>query len=290
GDLLGLFARGRRLLEHDERDDRLARSGIGTPHDRGFGHELVRHQRRLDLGAAQAVPGYAQHVVGAAQNPEVAVFVALGVVAGQIHALELAGEIAGLVPVFVAPYRTDHGRPGAPDDQQPAGTGRQLVTRLVDHCGVDTGQRQRAGTGLEGRGTRQWRKNMPAGFGLPPRVDHGAARTAHVLEVPDPRLGVDGFAHRTEQSQTGQVVVARMVVGVLFRRLDERADCRGRRIENGDLVTLDHLPEATRIRIRGNAFEDDLGEPGSERAVGDVGVAGDPADVGRAPEDVVGFG
>ncbi|MDR9063286.1 hypothetical protein FEP47_02522 [Burkholderia multivorans] len=71
--------------------------------------------------------------------------------------------------------------------------------------------------------------------------------------------------------------------------LDQRAD-RGRRgIEHAHLVIADHLPEASRIGIRRHAFEHDLRAAAGERPVRDVGMARDPADVGRAPEHVGGF-
>ncbi|MDR9117426.1 hypothetical protein FEP32_03323 [Burkholderia multivorans] len=71
--------------------------------------------------------------------------------------------------------------------------------------------------------------------------------------------------------------------------LDQRAD-RGRRgIEHADLVIADHLPEAARIGIRRHAFEHDLRAAARERSVRDVGMARDPADVGRAPEHVGGL-
>jgi hypothetical protein len=71
--------------------------------------------------------------------------------------------------------------------------------------------------------------------------------------------------------------------------LDEGADRRRCGIEDRDLVLGDRLPEAAGVGIRRDAFEDDLGAAERERPVGDVGVAGDPADVGGAPEDVVGL-
>ena len=74
---------------------------------------------------------------------------------------------------------------------------------------------------------------------------------------------------------------------VPFGQLDERAD-RGRcGVKNADLVFFDHLPEAAGVRVGGNAFENDLGRTGSQRAVSDIGVPGDPADVGRAPEHIL---
>jgi hypothetical protein len=42
----------------------------------GLGDGVVQHQRRLDLGGAQAVAGDVEHVVDAAGDPVVAVGVA----------------------------------------------------------------------------------------------------------------------------------------------------------------------------------------------------------------------
>ena len=84
-----------------------------------------------------------------------------------------------------------------------------------------------------------------------------------------------------------QVVVARMRGRGAFGGLDQRTDRRRRGVEDADLVILDHLPEAAGVRIGRHALEDDLGGAAGERAVGDVGVAGHPADVGGTPEDIV---
>ena len=54
-----------------------------------------------------------------------------------------------------------------------------------------------------------------------------------------------------------------------------------------DLVTLDDLPEAIFARMIGRALVHHDARAVRERAVDDVAVAGDPADVGGAPVDVV---
>ena len=77
--------------------------------------------------------------------------------------------------------------------------------------------------------------------------------------------------------------------GLLHRLLagpHQRAD-RGRRgVEDVDLVLVDHLPEAGDRRIGRHALEHQRRRAVGERAVEDVGVAGHPADIGRAPVDV----
>ena len=54
-------------------------------------------------------------------------------------------------------------------------------------------------------------------------------------------------------------------------------------------MILDHFPETAGIGIGGYAFKNDLRGTHGQRAVGDVAVAGNPADVGRAPENVARF-
>ena len=67
----------------------------------------------------------------------------------------------------------------------------------------------------------------------------------------------------------------------------QRADCGRRGVEDRNPVLFDHLPEAPVVGIVGHAFEDHLRRAVQQRSVGDVAVPGDPADVRRAPEDVV---
>ncbi len=78
---------------------------------RRLGHGRVADQRDLDLGRAQPVAGDLDHVVHAADDPEVAVLVALGRVAGHVHAGVLAPVLAAR-SVGVAVDRAQHGRPG----------------------------------------------------------------------------------------------------------------------------------------------------------------------------------
>ena len=112
----------------------------------------------------------------------------------------------------------------------------------------------------------------------------GQCLVADGAPVPEPGLGIDRLADRAEQADRGAVVL-------LHRRLalaHQRAD-RGRGgVEDVDPVALDHVPEAADIGIVGDAFEHQAGRAVGERAVDDIGVAGDPADVGGAPEKLAG--
>ena len=78
-----------------------------------------------------------------------------------------------------------------------------------------------------------------------------------------------------------------MFFGEVVAGLDKGADGGGSGVEDGDLVALDHVPEASEVGVVGGAFIHDLGDAIGERAVDDVGVSGDPAHVGGAPVDIV---
>src|SRR5207247_1281501 len=67
----------------------------------------------------------------------------------------------------------------------------------------------------------------------------------------------------------------------------ERADGRRRGVEHGDAVALYDLPEATPVGVIRRALVHHAGGAEGKRAVDDVAVSGDPADIGRAPVHVV---
>jgi len=73
----------------------------------------------------------------------------------------------------------------------------------------------------------------------------------------------------------------------MVARLDEGADGGRRGVENRDAVFLDHFPETAEIRRVRRAFVHHLGDAVSQRAVNDVRVPGDPADVGGAPVNIL---
>ena len=66
---------------------RLALEVIGPADDGSFGDGRMADQGALDFGGADAVAGDVEHVVDAADDPEIAVLVAARAVAGEIAAL-----------------------------------------------------------------------------------------------------------------------------------------------------------------------------------------------------------
>src|SRR5579884_3322085 len=67
----------------------------------------------------------------------------------------------------------------------------------------------------------------------------------------------------------------------------ESANSGGRGIEDRDFVLLDNAPEAVRLWIVRGSLIHHHGGAILERAVHNVAVSRDPADIGRAPVDVL---
>ena len=123
-----------------------------------------------------------------------------------------------------------------------------------------------------------------AGFGLPPGVDDdGFTFTDHFV-IPAPDFRLDGFADRGHVLEA--VVVLLGLVGAGFA---QHADGGGRRVEDVYVEALGDAPRTARVGKLRHTFVENAGGGQSQRAIDDVGVAGDPADVGHAPVDIFGM-
>src|SRR5438874_62239 len=117
-----------------------------------------------------------------------------------------------------------------------------LTSALLGHYAGER-ERRRAGLGRDGAG--EGRDHDAARLRLPPGVDDRAALAADQAMVPHPCLGVDGLAHRAEEAERGEVVLARPRLAPLAEGAD-----RGRRgVEHRDAELLDDLPAAVRLRM-----------------------------------------
>ena len=235
------------------------------------------------------MPRHIEHVVNAASDAEVAtVKAAHRAVAGQVQpATHFCREITLLKALRIVPDGADHGGPRAFDHQQAAGAIGHVFAGLIDDGGHDAGQGQRATARHQRRGTRQRGDHVATGFGLPKGVNDRAALASHMPVVPHPGLGIDRLANRAQDAQGVQPGAGWMHFFICLSGLDQGTDGRGRGVENTALVALYHLPETSGIGVGGNALKNDLGRPGCQRAVGYIRMAGDPADIGCAPEHIV---
>ena len=118
---------------------------------------------------------------------------------------------------------------------------------------------------------------------MPPGVYDYRFVFAYYFVIPAPDVGLDGFAYR---GHVLEVVV--VFLGLIEAGFAEHADGGGRGVEDVDVEALGDAPGSARVGELGHAFVEDAGGAERERAIDDVGVAGDPADVGHAPVDVIG--
>ena len=123
-----------------------------------------------------------------------------------------------------------------------------------------------------------------AGFRLPPGVhDDGFAFADHFV-IPAPDFRLDGLADR------GHVLEAIVVfLGLVGAGFAQHANGGGRSVEDVDVEAFGDAPRAPGIGELRHAFVKHAGGGQRQRAVNDVGVAGDPADVRHAPVDVFGM-
>ncbi len=132
--------------------------------------------------------------------------------------------------------------------------------------------------------TGQRRHEYRTGFGLPPGVHDWALAAADVFAIPLPFVSVHG-SPVTEQSERREVVLLHVVVAVLPHGRNRRR----RSIEHVNGVLLDELPQAVVLGVVRCAVVQYCRRSERERAVDDVGVAGNPADVCRTPVGVFGL-
>ena len=162
----------------------------------------------------------------------------------------------------------------------PAG---DLVAVLVVDDRVDPEHAGAAAARFHRLQGRQGAAEEAAVLGLPPGVDDDGVALADDVVVPAPHVGLDRLTDR------GHVLEAVVVLGRLVgAELAQHADRRRRGVEDVDPEPFGDPPRTTGIGIGGHPLVDHAGRAERQRAVDDVGVAGDPADVGHAPVGVVG--
>ena len=137
-----LLGRVHAFLERDERGDRLALDLVRAADDRGFGDARMIDERALDFHRADAMAGDVQHVVDAAEQPEVAVVVALRAVAGEVDAGAPLAPVLLHVALGIAVDAAQHRRP-RPREREQAAADVHLLALLVADLRADAGERLR---------------------------------------------------------------------------------------------------------------------------------------------------
>ncbi len=268
-------------LQRDESRDRGSLEVVRDADDGGLGDLREVDEGAFDLPRPDPLAGHVHDVVDAAHQPVVAVLVALRAVPGEVDAIPLR-EVGLHEPLPVAPDAAEHAGPRLADGEV-AAADLHLFARLVQDAGIHAGEVHRRRSRLRAGKARERGDEDVAGLGLPPGVDDRAFLQPDVLLVPHPRFGVDRLADRPEEAERGEVPP----LGIFGPPLHEGPDRGGRRVEDGDPVLLDHLPEAVLVGPVGGPLVHQDSRAVRERPVDAVAVAGGPADVGRAPEEVL---
>src|SRR5262245_34648957 len=155
-------------------------------------------ERALYFHRSDAMTGDVEHVVDTSQDPEVAVVVPFRPGAREVGVRPLA-PVNGAVAFIVSPDRPQHAGPRLRNGEV-AAADLHFLPLAVEQDGLDAGEGNGRGTGLRRRDTGQRGDHDPACFRLPPRVHDGAAATADVLLIPDPRFRIYRFAHRADDA------------------------------------------------------------------------------------------
>src|SRR6185503_3407535 len=113
-------------------------------------------------------------------------------------------------------------------------------------------------------------------------IDDGTSLFSDHLAIPHPRLRVDRFANRAEQTQARQVVLQRPLLTPFYERANRGWGC----VEDIHSMTFDHGPKPIRLWKIRCTFIHQHRRAVREWSINDVAVSRDPTDVCRAPVDV----
>ena len=268
---------------------------VDDGNDGGFGDFWNAETGGFDLFGAEAVAGDVDDVVDAAEDAVITVGGEHGAIAGEIRPILPFFAFRILAIFFVvllyeaigiAPDGLHDAGPGISNADISGGVfaGFDLFSVFVPDGGINSERGGAGGAGLHAVERGLGGAEETAGFGLPPGVDDGCFAFADDFVIPAPDFGLDGFADGGHVLEG--VVVFFWFVGAGFA---EHANGGGRSVEDIDAETFGDAPGTSGVGELRDAFVENAGGGEGERAVDDVRVAGDPADVGHAPIDVAGL-
>ena len=163
-------------------------------------------------------------------------------------------------------------------------SGSYFLAFFIPNDRIDAETRRTRAAGLHGIKRGLGGAEETTGFRLPPGVHDDGFAFADNFVIPAPDFRLDGFA------DSGHVLEAVVVLlGLFGAGFAKHANGGGRGVEDVDVEAFGDAPRAAGVGELRDAFVEDAGGSKGERAVDDVGVAGDPADVGHAPVDVFGM-
>ena len=251
---------------------------MGEADDGGLRNRRMCHERTLNLGGADAMAGHVQNIIDTSGDPNEAIFITSATVPGEIVArvwLHVHRQIA----LMISEAGPSNARPRLLDGQHSldAVALNLLSSRRIQHDRVNAIKGQSTTARFHGGASGKIRHDMTARLGLPIGVDNRAVRIADNFIIPSPCLGVDRFAHGAQDPQARKIIL----LGDVVAEAHEGPDGRGSRVEDRDLMTLDHVPIATIVGIHGGRLEHECAQTIQQRTVDNVGMPGDPSSIGN---------
>src|SRR5579884_1289693 len=269
-------------VQSDECVDRLSLDVVRVG-DHGRLRDLgMRNQGAFDFGCPDAVPGDIDYIVNAPRYPIIAILVSPAAVASKVKA-RVGLEVGVEETAMIVPDRAHLPRPGGLDAKIAARWPVEHVMLGIDEKWFYPRKRLGRASRLHFGCTGERRNENAARLRLPPGVHHGAATLADNPPVPFPRLGIDRLADGSKQADRGAVMALHGLVAFAH----QRTNCGRRRVEDRDTEAMRRFPETAGVGVIRYTVEHHARRAHRKRAIDDVAVPGDPADIGGAPEDIV---
>src|SRR6266487_6114272 len=293
--ILHRFVRKNARLERNVHDWNAAFDFVDGGNDRRFGDLRKREAGRFHFLSAEAMARDVDNVVNAAEDAVVTIGSKnrpISSIIGPVAPILAARVLVVFFVVLsdealrIAPDGLHDARPGIADANVSSlvRARRNFFSVLIPNHRINAENRGTRAAGLHGIESRFGGAEEAAGFGLPPRINDNGFAFAHNIVIPPPDIVLDGFA---DSGHMLEVVV--VFLGLVRAGLAKHTNGGGRSVEDVDVEAFGDAPGASRVRELGNAFVENACCSERQRAVDDVGVAGDPADVGHAPVDVLGM-
>ena len=220
-----------------------------------------------------------------AREPDVAVFVHVRGVAGEIDLLVgNATPVVGTVAFGFAPEGGREAGEGALDDEYALFVGGARLALGGHDGGLDAGHGHAAGAGLDGEHCQAVgvADEGAAGFGLPVVVYDGDPVFEGFVLQPLPGGRVEDLAGAEDAFKRRQVGLGLALVAVAHEQADGGGGCE----HAGYAELVGDLPDEVRVGMVDRALEGDGGCACEQGSIDDVGVADYPTNVGGGPPDV----
>src|ERR1041385_3836564 len=229
------------------------------------------------------MPGDIDDVVRATHDPQIAILI-LKTSVGSLVVTRISLKIRlNMLGIFVPQRWQTTGRQRQLDHDVPDLVISYLGAFIIEHAHVVTRNRPATRSRLHRQqlDTDAVRADGPAGFRLPPMIDHGHAELSL---SPRQRIRITTLAGQKQRAKFSQIVISQVVAGVILA-LDGTKSCR-RSEKCAHTVLRDHAPERTRIRCADwLAFVKHSRVPVQQWSIDDVRVADSPTEIRRGPKD-----